>query len=205
MEMTAVVVMLGGDGGRLWWQLWMRDRGGEVVTVARGGGDDDDVDGVEEVMMAYGGGRNLAGDWPKIDDKYVKGFFEYLKTGIVLTLKEKKKKDYATEAALEVVATSKETKVVGKVRAYYGKNFCYDSPAAERYLYNAICSLKSNNVSVMKVLKLIKVAKETISYASIDSLLLTPLCCDDIHDVTPRVSALAGCDRLVSEPLVIEK
>ncbi|GJU61789.1 hypothetical protein Tco_1243624 [Tanacetum coccineum] len=32
------------------------------------------------------------------------------------------------------------------------------------------------------------------------SLLLTPLCCDDIHDVTPRVSALAGCDRLVSEP-----
>ncbi|GKA79513.1 ribonuclease H-like domain-containing protein [Tanacetum coccineum] len=38
-----------------------------------------------------------------------------------------------------------------------------------------------------------------------DSLLLTPLCCDDIHDVTPRVFALAGCDRLVSEPLVIEK
>ncbi|GKC98816.1 hypothetical protein Tco_1169091 [Tanacetum coccineum] len=30
------------------------------------------------------------------------------------------------------------------------------------------------------------------------------MCCDDIHDVTPRVSALAGCDRLVSEPLVIE-
>ncbi|GJR64528.1 hypothetical protein Tco_0010593 [Tanacetum coccineum] len=26
------------------------------------------------------------------------------------------------------------------------------------------------------------------------SLLLTPLCCDDIHDVTPRVSALARCD-----------
>ncbi|GJV64660.1 hypothetical protein Tco_1475488 [Tanacetum coccineum] len=43
------------------------------------------------------------------------------------------------------------------------------------------------------------------SYACSDSLLLTPLCCDDIHDVTPRVSALAGCDRLVSEPLVIEK
>ncbi|GJX21793.1 hypothetical protein Tco_0226238, partial [Tanacetum coccineum] len=31
-------------------------------------------------------------------------------------------------------------------------------------------------------------------YAFSDSLLLTPLCCDDIHDVTPRVSALAGCD-----------
>ncbi|GJY05705.1 hypothetical protein Tco_0371645 [Tanacetum coccineum] len=35
-----------------------------------------------------------------------------------------------------------------------------------------------------------------------DSLLLTPLCCDDIHDVTPRVSALAGYDRLISEPLI---
>ncbi|GKC04173.1 hypothetical protein Tco_0995783 [Tanacetum coccineum] len=27
-----------------------------------------------------------------------------------------------------------------------------------------------------------------------ESLLLTPLCLDDIHEVTPRVSALAGCD-----------
>ncbi|GKA53218.1 retrovirus-related pol polyprotein from transposon TNT 1-94 [Tanacetum coccineum] len=36
------------------------------------------------------------------------------------------------------------------------------------------------------------------------SLLLTPLYCDDTHEVTPRVSALAGCERLVSEPLVIE-
>ncbi|GJZ16827.1 reverse transcriptase domain-containing protein [Tanacetum coccineum] len=41
-------------------------------------------------------------------------------------------------------------------------------------------------------------------YACTGSLLLTPLCCDDIHEVTPRVSALAGCGRLVSEPLVIE-
>nr|GEU64523.1 hypothetical protein [Tanacetum cinerariifolium] len=31
-------------------------------------------------------------------------------------------------------------------------------------------------------------------YACSDSLLLIPLCCDDIHDVTPRVSALARCD-----------
>ncbi|GKA17422.1 integrase, catalytic region, zinc finger, CCHC-type containing protein [Tanacetum coccineum] len=31
-------------------------------------------------------------------------------------------------------------------------------------------------------------------YAFSVSLLLTPLCCDDIHDVTPRVSALAACD-----------
>ncbi|GJY10512.1 hypothetical protein Tco_0378697 [Tanacetum coccineum] len=28
---------------------------------------------------------------------------------------------------------------------------------------------------------------------------------DDIYEVMPRVSALAGCDRLVSESLVIEK
>ncbi|GKF59846.1 hypothetical protein Tco_0176632 [Tanacetum coccineum] len=27
------------------------------------------------------------------------------------------------------------------------------------------------------------------------SLFSTPLCCDDIHDVTPRVSALVGCGR----------
>ncbi|GJV14386.1 putative reverse transcriptase domain-containing protein [Tanacetum coccineum] len=30
------------------------------------------------------------------------------------------------------------------------------------------------------------------------------MCCDDAYRVTPCVSALAGCDRLVSEPLVIE-
>ncbi|GKC94663.1 reverse transcriptase domain-containing protein [Tanacetum coccineum] len=34
-----------------------------------------------------------------------------------------------------------------------------------------------------------------VSYTCSDSLLLTPLCCDDIHDVTPSVSALAGCDK----------
>nr|GEU48794.1 reverse transcriptase domain-containing protein [Tanacetum cinerariifolium] len=36
-----------------------------------------------------------------------------------------------------------------------------------------------------------------ICYAYSDSLLLTPLCCDDIHDVTPSVFTLAGCDILV--------
>nr|GEW66488.1 reverse transcriptase [Tanacetum cinerariifolium] len=35
---------------------------------------------------------------------------------------------------------------------------------------------------------------QSIIYACSDSLLLTPLCCDNIHDVTPRVFALAGCD-----------
>ncbi|GJZ77117.1 hypothetical protein Tco_0641789 [Tanacetum coccineum] len=69
------------------------------------------------------------------------------------------------------------------------------------------------NVSIMRMLRLKEVARKTVGmhlefapdYAFSDSLLLTPLCCDDIHDVTLRVSALAGCDRLVSEPLVIEK
>ncbi|GJZ23697.1 putative reverse transcriptase domain-containing protein [Tanacetum coccineum] len=37
------------------------------------------------------------------------------------------------------------------------------------------------------------------------SLLLTSMCCDDAYLVMPRDSALARCDRLVSEPLVIEK
>ncbi|GJU91621.1 hypothetical protein Tco_1304044, partial [Tanacetum coccineum] len=42
-------------------------------------------------------------------------------------------------------------------------------------------------------------------YTFSDSLLLTPLCCDDIHDVTPRVSALAGCDIMapVTQPLML--
>ncbi|GJT43570.1 hypothetical protein Tco_0952285 [Tanacetum coccineum] len=70
-----------------------------------------------------------------------------------------------------------------------------------------------HQVSFMRILRLREVARMTArialefapDYAFSVSLLLTPLCCDDIHDVTPRVSALAGCDRLVSEPLVIEK
>ncbi|GKF48172.1 hypothetical protein Tco_0141423, partial [Tanacetum coccineum] len=44
-------------------------------------------------------------------------------------------------------------------------------------------------------------ARIALDYAFSVSLLLTPLYCDDIHDVTPRVFALAGCDRLVSEPM----
>ncbi|GKB02352.1 hypothetical protein Tco_0830441, partial [Tanacetum coccineum] len=43
-----------------------------------------------------------------------------------------------------------------------------------------------------------------ISYACSDSLLLTPLCCDDIPEVTPCVSALAGCDTIPTPPITIE-
>ncbi|GJS26645.1 hypothetical protein Tco_0487265 [Tanacetum coccineum] len=66
----------------------------------------------------------------------------------------------------------------------------------------ALCSI--GGVYVVRSMALCSIGG-VLSYAFSDSLLLTPLCCDDIHDVTPRVSALAGCDRLVSEPLVIEK
>ncbi|GJV34161.1 hypothetical protein Tco_1394561 [Tanacetum coccineum] len=65
----------------------------------------------------------------------------------------------------------------------------------------ALCSI--GGVYVVRSMALCSIGG-VLSYAFSDSLLLTPLCCDDIHDVTPRVSALAGCDRLVSEPLVIE-
>ncbi|GKA37325.1 putative reverse transcriptase domain-containing protein [Tanacetum coccineum] len=42
------------------------------------------------------------------------------------------------------------------------------------------------------------------SFACSDSLLLTPLCCDDIHDVTPRVSALARCDNMAATTSLLE-
>ncbi|GJZ13985.1 hypothetical protein Tco_0549215 [Tanacetum coccineum] len=94
------------------------------------------------------------------------------------------------------------------VRAYY-------SISLTRYYKDDSCwsaDLKLNTTediisigSFMEVLGLNHyVLVRKLFYAFNDSLLLTPLCCDDIHDVTPRVSALAGCDRLVFEPLVIE-
>ncbi|GJU77287.1 hypothetical protein Tco_1274357 [Tanacetum coccineum] len=66
-------------------------------------------------------------------------------------------------------------------------------------------------VSFMRILGLREVARTTArialefapDYAFSVSLLLTPLCCDDIHDVTPRVSALAGCDKFVSGMLCL--
>ncbi|GJZ40144.1 hypothetical protein Tco_0586707 [Tanacetum coccineum] len=85
-------------------------------------------------------------------------------------------------------------------------------------LHGFVINWSCFEVSSMRMLRLKEMARKTVRmhlefalefcscfYAFSDSLLLTPLCCDDIHDVTPRVSALAGCDRLVSEPLVIEK
>ncbi|GJW37058.1 hypothetical protein Tco_0059978 [Tanacetum coccineum] len=91
---------------------------------------------------------------PERGDKYLDGMLMFLETGSIFPTREKKKKkvyldddafdicdgNYAVEAALEVgfVATSNETKVFGRVMAYYGKNFSYDCCASERYLYNAM-------------------------------------------------------------------
>ncbi|GJU69077.1 hypothetical protein Tco_1255336 [Tanacetum coccineum] len=97
-------------------------------------------------------------------------------------------------------------------------------PEARIFLYNGNFDLVfqrrseyalASTPQLIRIQNLIKIDSEyaqhvydeliyEINYACSDSPLLTPLCCDDIHDVTPRVSALAGCDRLVSEPLVIE-
>nr|GEV04472.1 hypothetical protein [Tanacetum cinerariifolium] len=52
-------------------------------------------------------------------------------------------------------------------------------------------------IDVVKPMTLTNHCVDVLSIIFSDSLLLTPLCYDDIHDVTPRVSALAGCDRLV--------
>ncbi|GJR13565.1 putative reverse transcriptase domain-containing protein [Tanacetum coccineum] len=72
------------------------------------------------------------------------------------------------------------------------------------YVYMSLCGLCEIIREVFVKLLLDSFGKLSISYAFSVSLLLTPLCYDDIHDVTPRVSALAGCDILVSEPMVIE-
>ncbi|GJW43818.1 hypothetical protein Tco_0072617 [Tanacetum coccineum] len=81
----------------------------------------------------------------------------------------------------------------------------------------ALCSiggvLRTRMVSIMRMLRLKEVARKTVGmhlefapdYAFSDSLLLTPLYCDDIHDVTPRVSALAGCDSASARELLSPK
>ncbi|GJW93088.1 putative reverse transcriptase domain-containing protein [Tanacetum coccineum] len=67
-------------------------------------------------------------------------------------------------------------------------------------------------VSIMWKVKLGRLASETVGLALWSlrflishSLSLTSMYCDDAYPVMPRDSALAGCDRLASEPLVIEK
>ncbi|GJS87012.1 reverse transcriptase domain-containing protein [Tanacetum coccineum] len=58
-----------------------------------------------------------------------------------------------------------------------------------------LCTLvwASEVVTILRMLKLGRTASETVGllleYVLVFSLLLTPLCCDDIRDVTPRVSA----------------
>ncbi|GJV59724.1 hypothetical protein Tco_1465824 [Tanacetum coccineum] len=59
------------------------------------------------------------------------------------------------------------------------------SPAGIHGMFSGLyCGLASRKVTL----------GVSMAWAKGFSLLLTSLCCDDIHDVTPRVSALAGCD-----------
>ncbi|GJY22744.1 hypothetical protein Tco_0396402 [Tanacetum coccineum] len=51
--------------------------------------------------------------------------------------------------------------------------------------------------------KIVREILRSFDWIFLEAKLQIPCFCDDIHDVTPRVSALAGCDRLVSEPMVM--
>ncbi|GJU81787.1 hypothetical protein Tco_1284152 [Tanacetum coccineum] len=77
----------------------------------------------------------------------------------------------------------------------------------EKYVKDLLKKYDINGSSVKTPMVRITAAKQNLVllnnldekyakyYTCSDSPLLTPLCCDDIHDVTPRVSALAGCDK----------
>ncbi|GJS57913.1 putative reverse transcriptase domain-containing protein [Tanacetum coccineum] len=96
---------------------------------------------------------------------------------------------------------------IPKTLIFYGPQRNLNEPP--RPLYNKdLFFLKYGNTEEKKyILSLYKIHAKEFPKPDLEennSLLLTPLCCNDIHDVTPRVSALAGCDRLVSEPFVIK-
>ncbi|GJZ22715.1 putative reverse transcriptase domain-containing protein [Tanacetum coccineum] len=65
---------------------------------------------------------------------------------------------------------------------------CFMIIGSEGYAYLYYIGYWIGWVSIMRKVKLERLASETCS------LLLTPLCCDDTYDVTPRVSALAWYD-----------
>ncbi|GJU94523.1 putative reverse transcriptase domain-containing protein [Tanacetum coccineum] len=72
----------------------------------------------------------------------------------------------------------------------------------KKYLPDANLHVHLEEIKVDKTLRFVEEHVEIIHREF--SLLLAPLCYDDTHEVTPRVFVLAGSDRLVSEPLVIE-
>ncbi|GJS62615.1 hypothetical protein Tco_0657399 [Tanacetum coccineum] len=88
-------------------------------------------------------------------------------------------------------------------------NWSSSAIETSRYRVNVFSFI---TVSIMRILGLREFARTTArialefapDYAFGVSLLLTPLCCDDIHDVTPRVSALARCD-ITSRVCVLRK
>ncbi|GJR15951.1 hypothetical protein Tco_0798603 [Tanacetum coccineum] len=131
-------------------------------------------------------------------------------------LNTEKKQAFSSSFRSRVLNTQSQDEFVKSPRAYHWKEREITSSTVLSLLIGP-ARFPFKWVSIMRMLRLKEVARNTVGmhlefapevcscfYAFSDSLLLTPLCCDDIHDVTPRVSALAGCDKLVSEPLVIE-
>ncbi|GJT46685.1 putative reverse transcriptase domain-containing protein [Tanacetum coccineum] len=72
----------------------------------------------------------------------------------------------------------------------------------KKCLADANLHVPLDEIKIDKTFHFVKEPVEIIDHEF--SLLLTPLCCDDTHEVTPRVSALAGCDSDSLTLMVIE-
>ncbi|GJW21456.1 putative reverse transcriptase domain-containing protein [Tanacetum coccineum] len=77
----------------------------------------------------------------------------------------------------------------------------YPQLFVNRTVESALCKIFGSCLSIRVSLEDVDVGKRTGLVTTtirlcflVFSLLLTPLCCYDIHDVAPRVSAWAGCD-----------
>ncbi|GJW14622.1 retrovirus-related pol polyprotein from transposon TNT 1-94 [Tanacetum coccineum] len=116
-------------------------------------------------------------------------------------------------AAVRSIRTDNETEYVNQtLRDYYEQfGISHETSVARTQQQNGVVERRNHTlVEVARTmlfyakapLFLWTEAVATACFFNSDSLLLTPLCCDVIHDVTPRVSALAGCDILVSEPVM---
>nr|GEX00075.1 hypothetical protein [Tanacetum cinerariifolium] len=82
---------------------------------------------------------------------------------------------------------------VGEVRPKIGKNVAFEIKGYGKPNYPRL--------SVRRILLGFLCAFVKVEIFSI----VTSMCCDDAYPVTSRVFVLSRCDRLVSEPLVIEK
>ncbi|GKC58524.1 hypothetical protein Tco_1086122 [Tanacetum coccineum] len=68
--------------------------------------------------------------------------------------------------------------------------------------WESVCSHSNPTVTIEDpIIRRNQRPRSKAKRSGIFSLSLTPLCCDDTHEVMPCVFALTGCDRLVSEPM----